>query len=76
MLIIWYGNIPEETAYLIQRTQAEPWNVLAWTVRFLLPFLILINKRIKTLPKAMTVISAAVIISIWLEHFLILAPNL
>ena len=77
LVVIWYGNIPEETAYMIQRTQTAPWNALAWTVfaiGFILPFLILINKRIKTLPKAMTVICAAVIISIWLEHFLLLGP--
>ena len=77
LVVIWYGNIPEETAYIIQRIQTAPWNVLAWTVfaiGFILPFLILINKRIKTLPKAMTVICSAVIISIWLEHFLLLGP--
>ncbi len=77
LVVIWYGNVPEETAYMIQRTQAAPWNSLAWTVfaiGFILPFLILINKRIKTRPKAMTVICAGVIISIWLEHFLLLGP--
>jgi hypothetical protein len=31
-VVIWYGNIPEETAYIIERTMAAPWNVLAWTV--------------------------------------------
>jgi hypothetical protein len=77
LVVIWYGNIPEETAYLIQRTQSAPWNALAWTVfasGFILPFLILLNKRIKTLPKAMIVLCAAVIMSMWLEHFLILGP--
>jgi hypothetical protein len=77
LVVIWYGNIPEETAYIIQRIRTAPWNALAWTVfttGFILPFLILINKRIKTLPWAMIVICAGVIISIWLEHFLILGP--
>ncbi len=77
LVVIWYGNIPEETAYMIQRTQTAPWHALAWTVfvtGFILPFLILINKRIKTLPGAMTVLCTGVIISIWLEHFLLLGP--
>jgi hypothetical protein len=77
LVVIWYGNIPEETAYLIQRTLTVPWNALAWTVfvtGFILPFLILMNKRIKTLPKAMSVICAGVIVSIWLEHYLLLGP--
>ena len=77
LVVIWYGNIPEETAYMIQRTQAAPWKMLAWTVfvtGFILPFLILINKRIKTFPKAMIVICSVVIVSIWLEHYLLLGP--
>jgi hypothetical protein len=77
LVVIWYGNIPEETVYMIQRTGTTPWNALAWTVfatGFILPFLILINKRIKTIPGAMTVICAVAIISIWLEHFLLLGP--
>jgi Ni/Fe-hydrogenase subunit HybB-like protein len=77
LVVIWYGNISEETAYVIQRTQSAPWNVLAWTVfvsGFILPFLILLNKRFKTLPKAMIALCAAVIVSMWMEHFLILGP--
>lgn len=78
-VVIWYGNIPEETAYVIERTLHAPWAPLAWTVfilGFVLPFLILINKRIKTMPAAMAGICAAVIVAIWLEHFLLLGPAL
>jgi len=77
LVVIWYGNIPEETAYLIQRTMIPPWNILAWTVfliGFILPFLILINKQIKTMPKAMIMICLTVIVAIWLEHALLLGP--
>ncbi|MBI5589001.1 MAG: hypothetical protein HY881_00820 [Deltaproteobacteria bacterium] len=77
LVVIWYGNIPEETAYIITRTLTAPWKGLAWTVflaGFIIPFLILINKKIKTLPKAMTVICSVVLISIWMEHFLLLGP--
>lgn len=76
-VVIWYGNIPEETAYIIERTMAAPWNVLAWIVFFgcfLAPFLILLNRRIKTMPRAMTVICSAVMAGIWLEHYLLLGP--
>jgi len=76
-VVIWYGNIPEETAYIIERTMATPWRALAWTVFgvcFIGPFLILINKKIKTLPAAMIVICGLVIIGMWLEHFLLIVP--
>jgi len=77
LVIIWYGNIPEETAYVIGRTLIAPWNGLAWLVfivSFILPFFILLNKKIKTKPKAMIALCATVIIGIWLEHFLLLGP--
>ena len=62
---------------VVSATMTAPWNRLAWTVFivcFILPFLILINKKIKTMPKAMIVICAAVLIGIWLEHHLLIAP--
>ncbi len=76
-VVIWYGNISEETAYIITRTMADPWRGLAWTVFaicFIGPFLILINKKIKTIPLAMVVICSVTLIGMWLEHFLLLAP--
>lgn len=76
-VVIWYGNIPEETAYIIERTMRAPWNILAWfvfIVAFILPFLILLNRKIKTKPAAMAVICLVVIGGIWLEHFLVLGP--
>jgi Ni/Fe-hydrogenase subunit HybB-like protein len=76
-VVIWYGNISEETAYIIERTMQAPWNTLAWfvfIVCFILPFIILLNRKIKTNPIAMAIICSAVIIGIWLEHFLLLGP--
>jgi Ni/Fe-hydrogenase subunit HybB-like protein len=76
-VVIWYGNISEETSYIIQRTMTAPWNLLAWTVLsvcFIGPFLILINKSIKTRPRVMLVICSVVIAGIWLEHKLLLGP--
>jgi membrane protease YdiL (CAAX protease family) len=54
-----------------------PWNIIAWTVFivcFVGPFLTLINKKIKTQPRAMLVICSVVIVGIWLEHNLLLGP--
>lgn len=76
-VVIWYGNISEETTYIIERTMTAPWNGLAWTVFavcFIAPFILLINKRIKTVPAAMIVICSVAIVGMWLEHFLLLGP--
>ena len=78
LVVIWYGNLSEETAYVIERTMTAPWQGLAWTVFivcFIAPFLVLLNKKIKTVPAAMIVICSAVITGIWLEHFLLIAPT-
>ena len=78
-VVIWYGNIPEDTAYIIERTLASPWNRLAWVVfftGFIVPFLILLNRAVKTKPKAMIAICLLAIGAIWLEHLLLLGPAL
>jgi len=79
LMVIYYGNIPEETHYVIIRTMLAPWNKLAWTVFiicFIGPFFILLNKRVKTKPLFMVILCSIVIIGIWLEHLLLLGPAL
>ena len=79
LVVIWYGNIPEETYYVITRSMLAPWNILAWSVFvvcFVLPFFILLNKKVKTKPVLMIVICSVVIIGIWFEHLLLLGPAL
>ena len=79
LLVIYYGNIPEETYYIIIRTMQTPWNRLAWAVFivcFVGPFFILLNQTIKTKPMIMAVICGIIIIGIWFEHLLLLGPAL
>jgi hypothetical protein len=77
LTVIWYGNIPEETHYVIERTVMVPWSALAWTifiVCFIIPFVILLNKKVKTKPVFMMILCSMIIIGFWLEHLLLLAP--
>ena len=79
LTVIWYGNIPEETHYVIERTMMVPWNTLAWTIFvicFIIPFVILLNKKVKTKPVFMVILCSVIIIGFWLEHLLLLAPAL
>jgi hypothetical protein len=79
LVVIWYGNIPEETVYVIERVMLAPWKHLAWTifgVSFVVPFFILLNKKVKTMPKFMIVLCSFVIAGIWLEHLLLVGPPL
>ena len=47
--LIWYSNIPEETAYYLQRTTAEwkPLFVIIMVGHFIVPFFILISRQTK-----------------------------
>lgn len=79
LLVIWYGNISEETTFVITRTVFLPWKHLAWTVfivSFALPFLVLLNRSIKSKPIPMIILCVVVFIGIWLEHLLLLGPAL
>ena len=79
LTVIWYGNIPEETYYVIERTVTVPWSKLAWAVFivcFIIPFVILINKKIKSKPVFMVILCSVIIIGFWFEHLLLLAPAL
>ncbi len=79
LTVIWYGNIPEETHYVIERTVTVPWNTLAWSIFvicFIIPFVILLNKKVKSTPVFMVVLCSAVIVGFWFEHLLLLAPAL
>jgi hypothetical protein len=54
-----------------------PWSRLAWAVfilSFVIPFLILINKEVKTRPRFMIGLCSMVLVGIWLEHYLLLGP--
>ena len=79
LLVIWYGNISEETSYVIQRTVVLPWKPLAWSifiVSFIVPFIILLNRNVKTKPIIMLVLCSLVLVGLWLEHLLLLGPAL
>jgi hypothetical protein len=79
LVVIWYGNIPEETVFVIERVIALPWRNVAWTVFivcFIMPFCILLRQKVKMMPKAMILICTTVIIGMILEHYLLIAPAL
>lgn len=78
-LVIWYGNLPEETRYVILRVRETPWESLAWAVLlvcFVLPFVVLLLRRIKLKPALMMSLSVLILIGMWLERFLLVAPSL
>ena len=76
-LVIWYGNMPEETHYIILRTAKSPWQAIAYlvlAVAFAVPFIGLISKKIKRSPKAFLVVAVIILAGMWFERFILIAP--
>ncbi len=77
-LVIWYGNLPEETPFVLRRIREQPWADLAFAVLlfcFLVPFAALLFRRIKRDPRTLLIVSLLVVAAMWLERFVLVAPS-
>jgi hypothetical protein len=78
-LVIWYGNMPEETRYVILRVKLTPWEPFAWVVLFmifLIPFFVLLSRKIKLLRLPMILLSLMIMAGMWFEKLVLVAPSL
>lgn len=70
-MLIWYGNIPEESAYYTVRAFGN-WGVLFWAVvatKWILPFVVLLSETTKRNRTILLRIAAAVLIGHWLDLY-------
>ena len=70
-LLIWYANIPEETVYYLPRTKGD-FQVLFWgefVLNWVLPFLLLIPKKISTNKNAVLAICLILILGQWVDLY-------
>jgi hypothetical protein len=76
-LVIWYGNLPEETWFVFYRLYGvwRPVGTAVFLMVFLIPFIVLLGAR----PKKHVGISVAVALvslaGIWLERYLAIVPS-
>jgi len=78
-LPIWYGNMPEETKFIILRLREEPWHSLAWIVLgccFIIPFLLGLSRDVKQTPVLLFCTGMIVACGLWLEFYLLFTPSL
>jgi len=76
-MIIWYGNIPEETVYYYVRWQ-EGWKVLFFleiVLNWALPFLILLPVKTSRNIKVITVVILFLIIGQYIDLFVQIIPG-
>lgn len=78
-VVMWYGNLPEETEYLILRGYEMPWAPLTWTVllvSFIIPFLLLLSRRVKESPRTLLAIALVILVGMWIERYSLVVPSL
>jgi len=78
LLPIWYGNMPEETWYLILRMWVEPWGALGKVVVsmcFFIPFTVLLSRGIKKTPVALASVAVVIVTGVFLERFILIMPQ-
>jgi hypothetical protein len=76
-LIIWSGNIPEETKWYISRTRGW-WGAVAVVViifHFALPFLMLLSRDLKRNARMLAGVAALVLLMRLIDLFWIVAPK-
>jgi Ni/Fe-hydrogenase subunit HybB-like protein len=78
-IVIWYGNITEETQYVILRTQVLPWSLFSWVAviaGFLGPLIVFFNRRVKQDPFALLPMGLVIAGGLWIERYVLVVPAL
>lgn len=74
----WYGNLPEETQWMILRSREMPWKALGWVtfaMAFIMPFIMLLSRDVKRTPKVLVPIIAIIWCGVWLDKYMVLMPQ-
>ena len=78
-VVIWYGNLPEETQFIILRVWTMPWAIFSWSVLALsvfIPFVIFLSQQAKRVPKMVFAVGVLIASGLWLERYVLIVPSL
>jgi len=77
-LVIWYGNLPEETFFIFYRL-IGPWKpvgVAVFLLVFVTPFIGLLGVRPKKHGLTLVTLALVSLVGIWLERYLEIVPSI
>lgn len=77
-LLIWYADLPEETAYYMIRFKG-PYQVLFFAnlvINFIFPFLMLVSKDAKRSKKVLAFVGVVLLFGRWLDMYLMVMPGI
>ena len=75
-MLIWYGNLPEETFWFIDRMK-NGWGTVAWGLiifHFLIPFLMMLPRSIKTNPLQLKIWSVWLLLAHYYDLYFVIMP--
>jgi hypothetical protein len=76
-MLIWYGNIPEETVFYLTR-QTGPWTWLSVTLlfgHFFVPFFALMSRHPKRRTAALLTAAVWILVMHWLDLYWLIMPE-
>ncbi len=77
-MLIWYGNLPEETVWFEHRF-THGWETVSWALfwfHFILPFFILIPRFTKRVVPILAVMCVWTLVMHWIDLWWLIRPNL
>jgi hypothetical protein len=76
-LVIWYGNLPEETGFVFARLWGawRPVGTAVFMGMFVIPFIGLLGVAPKKFPPTMALFTGISLASLWLERYLLVLPS-
>jgi hypothetical protein len=78
-IVIWYGDLPVETFFIVQRVHHMPWSPLSVAcvlLIFVIPFIVLMSVRAKQTPAILGTVALLGLIGMWLERYVLIVPSL
>jgi hypothetical protein len=78
-LVIWYGDLPTETFFIIVRFWHWPWQFLAWMCPILIwvvPFFVLMGVRPKKNPMILRTVALLGLVGVWITNYVMVVPSL
>jgi hypothetical protein len=77
-LVIWYGNLPEETYFIFYRLVGawRPVGIAVFLLVFLIPFIGLLGEKPKKFTPTMFGFAIVSLAGIWLERYLEIVPSI
>ena len=77
-IVIWYGNMPEETSFMMLRIAATPWRpvgILMVCLVFVIPFWGLMGVVPKKTPAILGTFAVISLVGLWLDRWVFVVPS-